>query len=278
MAFSHHTKPEFIIQAAQLMEQKGYHSLWVPEHVVFFDQYESTYPYSDDGRIPGDPQGVLDPFTALTFIAAHTKTVRLGTGICLVPQRQPVYTAKMVADLDYLSQGRVDFGVGVGWLKEEFENLQVPFEARGKRTVECLEVMKALWTQEQAAYEGELYQLQPCYFNPKPVQQPHPPIFFGGESEAALKRVARHGQGWYGFNLTPEALEEALGRLDGHLAAAGRSRADIQVFVGPSRAPIEPGSAGRYRDLGVDQLILPVMAGKLDKLEARADKMMALVA
>ena len=123
MAFSQHTAPEFIRDAVQLVEAKGFDAIWVPEHVLFFPDYASTYPYSDTGRIPGDPVGLLDPFTALAFIASHTKRVRLATGICLVPQRQPVYTAKMVADIDFLSNGRMDFGVGVGWLKEEFDNL-----------------------------------------------------------------------------------------------------------------------------------------------------------
>ncbi len=116
IAFSQHTPVGYIAEAAQLVESLGFHSLWVPEHVLFFPEYASRYPYSDDGRIPGNPEGVLDPFSALTFIAAHTTTLRLGTGICLVPQRQPVYTAKMVADLDYLSGGRDDFGVAsAGW-------------------------------------------------------------------------------------------------------------------------------------------------------------------
>ncbi|MCZ6458240.1 MAG: LLM class flavin-dependent oxidoreductase, partial [Gammaproteobacteria bacterium] len=114
MAFNHLVSPEFIGAAARRMEAVGFQTLWVPEHVLFFPDYASEYPYSGDGKIPGNPEGVLDPFAALTYIAAHTTTIRLGTGICLVPQRQPVYTAKAVADLDYLSGGRVDFGVGIG--------------------------------------------------------------------------------------------------------------------------------------------------------------------
>ena len=276
MAFSHHTQPAFIIDAARMIEAKGFDSLWLPEHVIFLADYDSRYPYSDNGRIPGEPDGLLDPFTAHTFIAAHTSTVRLGTGICLVPQRQPVYTARMVADLDFLSGGRVDFGVGIGWLKEEFDNLQMPFAARGKRTVEYLNVMKALWSEGVSEYHGETVDLSPCLFNPKPVQTPHPPIYFGGESDAALRRVAGHGQGWYGFNLTPEMLTERLQRLDGLLADAGRSRADIDVFVAPSTHPITPETVAAYRDLGVDQLIVPVMAGKLESLERRADNMLAI--
>ena len=224
MAFNEHTAPEFIGAAARLVEEAGFHSVWVPEHVLFFPDYASTYPYSDDGRIPGDPVGVLDPFSALTWIAAHTNTLRLGTGICLVPQRQPVYTAKAVADLDYLSGGRVDFGVGIGWLKEEFDNLQMDFANRASRCVEYLDVMRALWSPGVSRRDEGSYTLADCHFHPKPVQAPHPPIFFGGESEPALRRVAHHGDGWYGFNLDPAGVEEGLTRLDRHLSDAGRSR------------------------------------------------------
>ena len=276
VAYSHYTDIDFIAATAQYLESAGFHAIWVPEHVVFFENYDSRYPYTDDGRIPGDPQGVLDPFSALTFVAAHTKTLRLGTGICLVPQRQPVYTAKMVADLDYLSRGRVDFGVGVGWLKEEFDNLQVPWPGRGRRTVEYLEVMQALWGPGLAAYEGESYTLTPCYFNPKPVQTPHPPIFFGGESDPALRRVASHGQGWYGYDMDPATLSTRLQVLDGELAAAGRSRADIEVLVGPNKHPITPDTVKAYADCGAQGINVPVGGRDLDAFRRRADKMAAI--
>jgi alkanesulfonate monooxygenase SsuD/methylene tetrahydromethanopterin reductase-like flavin-dependent oxidoreductase (luciferase family) len=123
--------PEFLRAVGQSVEERGFESVWVAEHVVLFDDYDSRYPYSPDGRFPGGgDSGLLEPFTALTFLAGVTGSVRLGTGICLVPQRNPVYTAKQVADLDVLSGGRVDFGVGIGWLREEFEVLQMPFEQR----------------------------------------------------------------------------------------------------------------------------------------------------
>ncbi len=143
-AFSHNTPVDFIAGAAQRIEAAGFAAVWVPEHVLFFPDYASSYPYSPDGKVPGNPDGVYDPFTALTFIAAHTSTLRLGTGICLVPQRQPVYTAKMVADLDYLSQGRVDFGIGVGWLAEEFDALGLDFAARAARCNEYMAAMKEI--------------------------------------------------------------------------------------------------------------------------------------
>jgi probable F420-dependent oxidoreductase len=276
MAFNHMLSPDFMIKAVQMVEQAGFHSVWLPEHVMFFPDYDSEYPYSTDGRIPGNPEGVLDPFTALTYVAAATDRIRLGTGICLVPQRQPVYTAKMVADLDYLSGGRVDFGIGIGWLREEFENLQMDFKTRASRCVEYVEVMQALWSPGLSSYQGKTISLTPCHFNPKPIQQPHPPIFFGGESDAALRRVVSHGQGWYGFNLSPAELAARQTRLAELAADVGRDVSQIRIFVGPSTHPVTPETVAEYADLGVEQLIVPVMAGNLDKLRSRMERMMSI--
>src|SRR5688572_9253780 len=139
-------------------EERGFESIWVAEHVVMFDDYDSVYPYAADGRFPGGGDtGLLEPLTALTFLAAVTDRIRLGTGICLVPQRNPVYTAKQVVDLDVLSAGRVDFGIGVGWLAEEFAVLATPFERRGARTDDYLQVMRSLWTEDVSSFSGELY-------------------------------------------------------------------------------------------------------------------------
>ena len=276
MAFNESTEPAFIKDAVQMAEAKGVHGIWVPEHVLFFPDYASTYPYSSSGRMPGDPEGLLDPFTALTFIAAHTQRVRLGTGICLVPQRQPVYTAKMVSDLDYLSGGRVDFGVGIGWLKEEFQNLGMDFQGRGSRTEEYLLAMKALWSEGISEFKGQTVNLEPCHFNPKPVQRPHPPIIFGGESDAAMRRVARLGDGWYGYDLTPEDLGRRLNSLDAALASTGRDRSQIQVVVGPNRHPVTEQTLYQYASMGADQVVAPMFAGNLAKLEQRLDALRAL--
>lgn len=276
MAFNESTEPAFIKDAVQMAEAKGVHGIWVPEHVLFFPDYASTYPYSSSGRMPGDPEGLLDPFTALTFIAAHTQRVRLGTGICLVPQRQPVYTAKMVADLDYLSGGRVDFGVGIGWLKEEFQNLGMDFQGRGSRTEEYLLAMKALWSEGISEFKGQTVNLEPCHFNPKPVQRPHPPIIFGGESDAAMRRVARLGDGWYGYDLTPEDLGRRLNSLDAALTSTGRDRSQIQVVVGPNRHPVTEQTLYQYASMGADQVVAPMFAGNLAKLEQRLDALTAL--
>ncbi|HEX6311550.1 MAG TPA: LLM class F420-dependent oxidoreductase [Acidimicrobiia bacterium] len=266
--------PELLRTAGEAVEERGFESIWMAEHVVLFDDYDSRYPYSPDGRFPGGGDtGLLEPFTALTYLAAVTSRVRLGTGICLVPQRNPVYTAKQVVDLDALSGGRVDFGVGAGWLREEFEALQMPFERRGDRTREHLEVMKALWCDEVSEYHGELYDLRPCRLYPKPVQQPHPPIHVGGESEAALRRVAQLGQGWYTFNRPPEDLAGPLRRLDELLDEHGRTRADITLSVAPYLQPIVPGMVDGYREHGVDRVIGLCLAFDRDMLLASLDQL-----
>ena len=245
--------------------------------MLFFPEYASTYPYSDSGRIPGDPEGLLDPFTAMTFIAAHTSTVRLGTGICLVPQRQPVYTAKMVADVDFLSNGRVDFGVGIGWLKEEFDALGVDFSQRARLCDEYIDAMQALWSDGVTEFSSPSVELTACHFNPKPVQQPHPPIFFGGESTPALRRVAQRGQGWYGFDLTPEQLAEKLEALDAQLAKVDRPRDDVRIVVGPNRHPVNAQTVKQYAELGAEQLVVPLGASSVEKLELRIDALLAEV-
>ncbi len=242
-------------------EERGFESLWVAEHVVLFDDYGSAYPYSDDGRIPAAPEnGLLEPFTSLAFLAARTSRIRLGTGICLLPQRNPVYTAKEAGNVDFLSGGRLDLGIGVGWLAEEFRVAGVPFERRGARTRSYVEVLRRLWCDDVSEYKDEFYDLPACRMYPKPVQTPHPPIHFGGESDAALRRVAELGQGWYGFNRTPDEAADGIARLEAALATAGRSRADVQVSISPYMKPVDADAVRRYRDAGVDRLILVVFA------------------
>jgi probable F420-dependent oxidoreductase len=250
--------PELLALVGEEAEQRGIGTIWVGEHVVLFDEYDSTYPYSEDGRIPTPPgSGLLEPLSTLSFLAAHTTTVRLGTAMVLLPQRNPVYTAKEVSTLDWLSNGRVDFGVGVGWLEEEFDAVNVPWPRRGRRTDEYLEVLTTLWCDETSAYEGEFYSLNPCRMYPKPVQHPHPPIHIGGESDAALRRTARAARGWHTFNRTPDELAEPLGRLDRLLADQGRSRADVRITVCPYFRPLDADAdavAALILPFGVDEV------------------------
>jgi probable F420-dependent oxidoreductase len=261
-------------------EARGFESIWVAEHVVLFDDYDSVYPYAENGKFPGDAEtGLLEPLTALTYLAAVTDRVRLGTGICLVPQRNPVYTAKQVVDLDALSGGRVDFGIGIGWLREEFEALAVPFERRGLRTDEYLQVMRSLWTEPTSTFAGELYTLPECRMYPKPVQSPHPPIHVGGESKAALRRVARFGQGWYSFNRLPADLDGPLADLDAALAVEGRTRADVELTVCPYFNPVGPEEIAGYQERGVDRLVVLCLAfdetSMLQQLDTLAETVLA---
>src|SRR6266545_1725996 len=259
--------PTFLRTLGPALEERGFESVWVAEHVVLFDDYASQYPYAPDGRFPGGGDtGLLEPLTALAYLAAVTETVRLGTGICLIAQRNPVYTAKQVADVDVLSDGRVDFGVGIGWLREEFEAVAAPFDHRAARAREHLAVMKTLWQDDVSSFDGRYSHLPPCRLYPKPVQQPHPPIHFGGETDAAFTRVADLGQGWYGFNRTPEEVPDAVGRLEQLLDERGRSRDEITVSICPYFKGVDRAALERYRDAGVDRVIVLVFAVDRDQL------------
>jgi probable F420-dependent oxidoreductase len=252
---------EYLRSVGAVSEECGFHALWVAEHVVLFDEYRSRYPYAPDGRIPaGGESHVLEAFTSLGFLAAVTERIRLGTGVCLVPQRNPVYTAKEAANIDWMSGGRLEFGVGVGWLAEEFGAVGVPFERRGARCRSYLEVIRRLWCDEVSEYKDEFYELPACRQYPKPVQKPHPPLHFGGESEAALRRAADLGQGWYGFNLEPEELAPRVQRLATLLAERGRRLEELEVSVSPYLKGADADKLARYREAGADQVIVPAFA------------------
>jgi probable F420-dependent oxidoreductase len=243
-----------LLQAvARESEDRGIGALWVGEHVVLFEEYESSYPYAADGRIPAPSgSGLLDPMVTLSYLAACTSTVRLGTAMLLLPQRNPVYTAKEVSSLDWLSDGRVDLGIGVGWLKEEFDVLNVPWDKRGVRTDEYIDVLRTLWCDDSSSYNGTSYTLPPCEMFPKPLQTPYPPIHIGGESEAALRRVARGAQGWHTFNRSPAELAQGLAELDPLLAEAGRSRDDVHITVCPYFNALTPDLVKEYAEAGAD--------------------------
>ncbi len=266
------TTPELLAALGAEAEARGVHRIWVGEHVVLFDRYGSQYPYAGDGRIPIPPgTGLLEPLLTLSYLAAHTTTVRLGTAMLLLPQRNPVYTAKDVATLDWLSGGRVDLGIGVGWLREEFEALDVPWPRRGTRTDEYLDVLRTLWCEDPSSFDGELYRLPPCSMFPKPLQDPHPPVHVGGESDAALRRVARAGQGWHTFNRLPGDLGEPLARLDQLLAERGRSRAEIEVTVCPYLQELTPDRVEQYAAAGTDAVAALYFAGSADDVPAALD-------
>lgn len=252
-------EPEVMSLAAETAEQAGFHSIWAPEHIVLLDRYASKYPYSADGKFPSANMQVeiLDPFAALTFIAAQTKTIRLGTGICLVPERNPLTTAKEVATLDKLSGGRFDFGVGIGWLEEEFAALGIPWARRAARTREYLHVMKKLWTEEETAFEGDFCSFPSVRSYPKPVQKPHPPIIFGGESEPALKRAGEVGDGWFGMNVSIADAKTKITKVKEYARAAGRNPDTLQISISPGvGTTLTRDDLKRAQDAGVQQLIV----------------------
>lgn len=261
-------EPEVITRIATAVEACGYHSLWAPEHIVLLERYASKYPYSGDGAMPFASMEIdlLAPFLALTFAAAVTRRVRLGTGICLVPERQPLVTAKEVATLDKLSGGRFDFGIGIGWLKEEFEALQIPWARRAARTRDYLAAMQAVWTQAESSHQGEFVGFPPLRSYPKPVQQPHPPLIFGGESAAALRRVGEIGDGWWGVNVSLEAAVRHKQAIADFARAAGRDPAGLSYAVSPQfGGPVTLDEVRRYEDAGIDQVIVGIFGSSAEE-------------
>ncbi len=261
-------EPDVITVIAETAEACGYHSLWAPEHIVLLDQYSSKYPYTQDGVMPFPSLEIdlLDPFLALTYAAASTKKIRLGTGICLVPERHPLTTAKEVASLDKLSQGRFDFGIGIGWLKEEFDALQIPWPRRAQRTRDYLAAMKTLWTTTESQHQGEFVTFPPLRSFPKPVQLPHPPLIFGGESEPALRRAGEIGDGWWGVNVTVEAAARHKQTIGDFARAAGRDPDKLTYAVSPQLGgPIGPDEIKQYADAGIDQVIVGAFCASADE-------------
>jgi probable F420-dependent oxidoreductase len=275
LAINETIPPERFAETVRDVEERDFAAIWVPEHVVLFRDYEPSYPYAPDGRLRGLGEGMMEPFAALTFAAAHSSRIRLGTSICLVAQRNPVYTAKQVADLDYLSGGRVNFGIGMGWQREEFEALQMPWERRGRRGDEHIAVMKALWENEVSSFEGEFYRLPDCVQYPKPVQKPHPPIFVGGEGDAALRRAARLGQGWMGAGVNPEDMPERIETLHRFLREAGRAPDDCAIYALPNRRP-DTDRFQRLADAGVEHVIHMVPIRSRDETRAGLDDLLRL--
>lgn len=211
---------------AQRAEALGFDSVWAGDHVVLPRSPKARYPYSEDGRYGITPSSpFLELWTTLSFLAGVTERLRLGAGVCILPYRHPVLTAKMVATLDFLSAGRVEFGVGVGWLAEEFDALGADYGARGLIVDEQLHVIEALWTQEVVSFQGRFYHLKDVGFAPKPVQRPHPRIWVGGNADAARRRAARAGDFWFPafFRNSLEEIAAWRGRLREDCRAAGRS-------------------------------------------------------
>jgi probable F420-dependent oxidoreductase len=253
VGIGHLSRPDLVKTVAVNAERLNFATVWAPEHVVLLDKHISKYPYSKgEFPLPADT-AFADPFITLGYAAAYTSRVKLVSGICLVPEHNPVVLAKVVSTLDQLSGGRFTLGVGVGWLEEEFNAVGVPWERRAQRTREYIEAMRCLWRDAHSTYKGEFVKFESVRSYPKPVRG-EVPIWFGGESGPALKRVADYGNGWCGFNLSADEAAAKMKRLDELIKAAGRKRSEIYMALSPYTKPITRDDLKRYRDAGVDEL------------------------
>ncbi len=231
---------------ARRAEELGFESLWTPEHPVL--------PVNTSIDVPREYGDYVDPFVALARASAVTTILKLGTGICLIPERNPLLLAKEVASLDVVSGGRFILGIGVGSIREETDIMGGDFDHRWTQAREAVEVMKTLWTEKEAEFHGNYYDFPPLYSFPKPVQHPHPPVILGGTSPNVFKRIAQWGDGWIPINVTPEDIGPGRRQLDELALAAGRDPAllHITVFEPPADRDLIAG----YAAAGADRVVL----------------------
>lgn len=270
-------QPENVLQLGRLLEDLGYDCIWVSDHIVRPINVASRYPYNETGVFAVKPDhNILEPITSLAVLAGITTRPRLGIAVMVVPYRNPVVFTKALTTIDVFSGGRVTVGVGAGWMEEEFQALaSPPFAQRGKVTDEYIQLYKALCTQERVAFHGQYYQLPEIAFQPKPVQQPHPPVLVGGTTGPALRRAARLGDGWFSVNQDPPTLQRYWRQVLEMCAEEGRDPSGMQLALKATLSLGErvTGSDGsrqpfsgtpeevlddlrRYREVGVHDLCL----------------------
>lgn len=255
VAFPYATR-EFVERLGTLAESHSFDSLWIGEHVVIPTVLTSQYPISDDGQLPSAVRyGELDPWTTISFLASVTRRIRLGA-CTIVPQRNPVYTAKEVANADWLSGGRVDFGAGIGWAREEFEAAGASFEQRGARCSSYLKLIRRLWTEHATAWSDAFYQMPESLLYPKPIQKPHPPIHVLGQSGAPIERAAELGDGFFPLDQSPEQMAALVVELELALQTRGRRLAEVLVSATPYTSGCDLAKVEAYRKAGVDQVVL----------------------
>jgi probable F420-dependent oxidoreductase len=258
-----YVQPDMAAAFGRIAEEHGIESMWTVEHVVVPGDYQSQYPYSPSGRMPGPEESPIpDPLIWLTWVGAATTTLRLATGILILPQRNPVILAKELATLDVLSSGRVELGVGVGWLREEFDALGIPWEARGARTDEYIEALRTLWREDEPCFEGQFASFDRAKCFPKPPQGLIP-IHVGGHTPAAARRAGRLGDGFFPGRSTDEDLGPLLETMRASAKDAGRDPDAIVVTAG---GVMDLDGVRRFADLGVDRILVPPLGFDLDTL------------
>jgi probable F420-dependent oxidoreductase len=243
-----------LLEVARQAEQLGYDCVWTSDHIVVPQGIESRYPYNDSGDFPVAPgTGWIEAISALTFVAAVTERVRLGTSVLVLPYRNPVHTAKQLACLDVLSGGRLVLGAGAGWMREEFEALEMPFDKPGARCDEQIALMRTLWTEDRPSFEGRFYRYPGADFAPRPAQKPCPPILIGGHHEIALKRAGRLGDGWHAAFLEPGELGSHYQRVRQYATEAGRNPDDV-ILSARVRPGLTPEASAAQREAEVERL------------------------
>ena len=248
--------PRWMVEIAQTAEQAGFESLWRPDHLLLPTEMSPLYPYSESGRAPIAPDwAILDPFTAFSYLGSCTSTIKFGTSVYILPLRDPIVTAKALISADRLTNGRILFGVGVGWWIEEFEAVGAHYKTRGARTDEYIDLIRMLCSQRgELSYDGKFVKFAPAQFEPKSVQQPAPPFHIGGESEAALRRVALRGDGWKGLSYPPDEAKRYVDRIRAIREEHGRGDEPFEVTVGV-RGDITLDEIRAYEEVGVTRLV-----------------------
>jgi probable F420-dependent oxidoreductase len=261
-----------IAELASALEQRGFESLFVCEHTHI--PLSRRTPFPGGGDLPKRYKHTHDPFVALSFAAAATRTLKLGTGIALIPQRDPIITAKSVASLDQLSGGRVLFAMGGGWNVDEMENHGANYATRFRLLRERVLAMKQLWTKDEAEFHGEFVNFDPVWLYPKPQQRPHPPLLLGGESDHTLRRVVEFCDGWFPRPRSGWEPKTAVARLQKAAADAGRDPNSLSITV--FAAPADQEKLAPYRECGIDRVLLEVPDLGRDDILRALDKNAAL--
>lgn len=266
------TDPASALEIAKIAEEVGFESVWGGEHVVMPSTIESPYPYSSDGKIPATPEtSIPDPLIWLAYVAAVAPTLRLGTCILILPQRNPLVLAKELATLDHLSGGRVELGIGVGWMKEEFDALGVPWEHRGRRNDEYVAALRTVWSGSHVEFHGEFVDFQPLTSTPRPPQGANIPILVGGDTPVAIRRAARLADGYFPGEFNAERLAELIAAVRQACTDIDRDPDAVEINAMFAQYIFEPAKGiDIMRDLGVGRVMVPAFFfagdGGLDRL------------
>ncbi len=275
------TDPDSALEIARVAEEVGFESVWGGEHVIFPSSIESAYPYSSDGKVPATAETPIpDPLIWLAYVAAAAPTLRLGTCILILPQRNPLVLAKELATLDHLSAGRVELGIGVGWMREEFDALGIPWARRGARTDEYVAALRMIWSGSHVEFHGEFVDFEPLTCTPRPAQGADIPILVGGDTPAAIRRAARLSDGYFPGEGDPKKLADLIAAVRAECQAQDRDPDEVEInamFGAQMRDPI--AGVEQMQQLGVGRAMVPAFFfagdGGLDRLREFGESVVA---